>query len=183
MRIPQLQLDFSEIRNLFRKGDTRFLREVKRAWQRAGMFFISDIVKNQMSGRVAPNYGLNIVHGQLRRSWYPFTEIQSGDVVSKIQTDSPYARPHQYGSTIMHPARQRILTFRRTRSGVRFTKDKLVTSAGKRRNQFQKSVTTGAYEIKIPKRLYIIERFKTEGLRLYVTELRQALQMYKKGKQ
>lgn len=186
MRTPQFQLDFTEIRGLFARKDSRFLRLVQSAWQRAGAYFIADIVKNQMSGRVSKNYGLNVIHGQLRRSWYPLSEITNHDITSRIQTDSPYARVHQYGSpsrevpAIMHPARERLLTFRRTRKGVRFARNANVTNAGRVRKLFHKVVHTGAYQIKIPKRLYVIEAFKTNGLRLYVTELRQALQIFKK---
>jgi hypothetical protein len=180
MRTPQIELDFAEIRALFTRKDARFLRLVQSAWQRAGMFFIGKIVKEQMSGRVQPNFGLNVQHGQLRRSWYPLTEIQNHDVRTRIQTDSPYARPHQYGATIKHPARARVLTFRKTRKGNRFAKDKKVTHAGRIRKLTQKVVSVGSYEIKIPKRLYVIEEFKSSGLKLYISEVREALNIFKR---
>lgn len=179
MRTPQFQLDMTQIRALFERKDAKFLRLVKSAWNRAGLLFIAETVKTQMSGRVSPNYGLNVQHGQLRRSWYPLTEITGHDVSARIQTDSKYARIHQYGGIVKHPARERLLTFRRTRKGVKFAKNRQVTKAGRVSKVFHKVVRAGSYEIKIPKRLYVLESFKTNGLRLYVSELRQALQIFK----
>lgn len=86
-----------------------------------------------------------------RRNLYDALQVINDNAIGAIGI--PYARIHNDGGTIGHPARQRQLTFKRHKSGknkgrVRFAKNNTKAT-------FSQKVKTGAYNIPMPRRRYI----------------------------
>lgn len=123
---------------------------------RQTMFFVSDIQRNQMSGRRGGIY-LNVDTGHLRRSWFSQTRIDGGGITTRAFTNVPYARIHQTGGVIRRQARQQVLSFRRGRfvspSARAFSRPQ---------GQFQQRVSIGDGVARIPKRLFIEEEFERQ---------------------
>lgn len=134
-------------------------RPLLNAISRQTLYFIGSIQKNQMSGRRGGIY-LNVDTGHLRRSWFPRTWVEGGQIHTKAFTNVPYAAIHQYGGVIHRQARQSILSFNGRRG--RFVSPSRKAFQSKATGQRQMKVTTGAHDIRIPKRLFIIEQFESE---------------------
>jgi phage gpG-like protein len=66
---------------------------------RQTLYFVSDIQRNQMSGRRGEIY-LNVGTGHLRRSWFAQTRIDGEGIYTRAFTNVPYARIHQKGGVI-----------------------------------------------------------------------------------
>lgn len=121
---------------------------------RQTLYFVSDIQRNQMSGRRAGIY-LNVDTGHLRRSWFSETRITADGIFTRAYTNVPYARIHQHGGVIHRPARAQTLSFRRGR----FVSPSSKAFQSKAQGQSQMRVNSKPGEIKIPKRLFIEEEF------------------------
>lgn len=65
----------------------------------------------------------------------------------------PYARIHNEGGTITHPARTRQMTFKSYKSGKR--KGKTLFAKNNTKASFSKKVNSGSYTINIPQRKFI----------------------------
>ena len=135
---------------------------------RQTLYFISAIQRNQMTGRKGGVY-LNVDTGNLRRSWFPETKFENGRITTRAFTDVKYAAIHQYGGTIKRQERAAILSFRRGRAGF--------VKPGKA--HFQQKVTMGAGEIRIPKRLFILEQFDREMPERYKKACLKVLKEFK----
>lgn len=59
--------------------------------------FEAKIVKEQMSGRKSPGFGLNVITGTLRRSWIVTQMDIITDFIVTLGTTTIYARTHQFG--------------------------------------------------------------------------------------
>jgi phage gpG-like protein len=118
------------------------------------LYFVSDIQKNQMSGRRGGIY-LNVDTGHLRRSWFSRTTMTAEGITTTAFTNVPYARIHQEGGVIHRRARTQTLSFR----GGRFVSPSAKAFGSKAQGQSQMRVNTRPGEIRIPKRLFITEEF------------------------
>ena len=105
-------------------------------------YFMSDIIKNQMSER--RNDSLGVRTGYLRRSWKvnAYDTNFGGITVVKLSTAAPYAAVHQFGSKDWDG------TFGNEYRSRAFMK-KVARQVGPRHN--------------IPKRLHIYEDFQSSG--------------------
>ncbi len=102
---------------------------------KAGMqFFSGKIQKEQMSGRP----GIRTISGSAKRSWHVTSKGVKGGIVANLKSSSKYLPVHQYGATIK-PKTSPYLHFKTSTGWVK-TK-----------------------QVKIPKRLHIIEEFRKSG--------------------
>lgn len=163
-----VKMDFSGA-DKFGKMAEQFGMRLAEEVSRQTLYFISDIQRNQMTGRKGGIY-LNVDTGNLRRSWFPETKFQVGEITTRAWTDVKYAAIHQYGGTIKRQSRQAILSFRRGRGG--FVKPS--------KAQFQQKVTLSAGEARIPKRLFILEQFDREMPERYKKACLKVLEGFKK---
>lgn len=93
-------------------------------------------------------HAILIKSGRLRKGFKKKPDFNTARVIN----DVPYAQIHNEGGTINHPARTRVLNFRKKRSGrnkgrVRFAKEKLA--------QYSQKVHSGAYKITMPQRPFM----------------------------
>ena len=131
----------------FDKLDFEMKAALKQGLNLGMMRFMGHIQLQQMTGRKSPGFGLNVRTGHLRGSWYTKIINDSGNEYGVIlSTRSKYAAIHQFGG-IVKAKNKPFLHFKIGKGWVR-----------------TKSVT-------IPKRLYIYEAFKQEGM----TTLRRAM--------
>jgi phage gpG-like protein len=85
----------------------------------------------------------------------------------------PYARIHNEGGTITHPARTRRMTFKNYKSGAR--KGKTLFAKNNERASFSKKAESKAYTITIPQRKFIgvndeLKKYLTEQAKKYIVE-------------
>lgn len=123
---------------------------------RQTLYFIGKIQREQMSGRNG-NIHLNVQTGNLRRSWFPKTTIESGGIITRATTNVKYAAIHQYGGVIHRQARQSVLSFHGKRG--RFVSPSKKSFSAKPSGQRQQKVHIGSHDIHMPKRLFILEDF------------------------
>ena len=86
-----------------------------------------------------------------RRNLYNALQVINDNAIGVVGI--PYARIHNDGGSVTHPARQRQLTFKRFKSGknkgrIRFAKNNSNAS-------FSQKVKSGPYSIPIPRRRFI----------------------------
>lgn len=124
---------------------------------RQTLYFVSDIQRNQMSGRRGNIY-LNVDTGHLRRSWFSETRMTGDGITTRAFTNVPYARIHQKGGIIHRPARQQTLSFQRGR----FASPSAKAFRTRAQGQSQQRVNVRPGEIRIPKRLFIEEEFERQ---------------------
>ena len=107
-------------------------------------YFMSDIIKNQMSER--RNDSLGVRTGYLRRSWKvnAYDTNFGGITVVKLSTAAPYAAVHQFGS--------------KDWDGTYHGRDLKGRFASPRQ-----TVMTSPKRHNIPKRLHIYEDFQSSG--------------------
>ena len=152
---------------------------------RQGLFvgmeeFKGTIQRDQMSGRKFADFGLKAPTGTLRRSWRT-SKRQYGeyDFVVKLATDTKYARIHQYGGTIRHPGGT---PYWMRPTGMTFTFCPL--SKGKLANGGYDKIAsrvrlTKPHNIKIPKRLHIIEEYRETGKDIIMASIHRHVAGYK----
>jgi phage gpG-like protein len=92
--------------------------------------------------------GLKVQTGNLRRSWVVGVERDIGSTVVTLGTATKYARAHQFGTIIKHPGSS---------------------------NGFGKGIKIPAHEVKMPKRLHILEDFKASGLQILSKQVSREL--------
>ena len=165
-----------------------------KAMSKGMYFFLGEFQKEQLNikdGKVAAyggkrtsprssKFGLRNVSGSLNRSWHIKSGRTGSGFVVKLATDSKYARIHQYGGTIQHPGGTPYITLPDKSGEWRF----IPLSANK---QYSASVMnrikfTKPHAIKIPKRLYLIERFRSRGNTIIMREIVKAAQAIKRGR-
>ena len=166
-----------KIAQLLKQSNPKFLAAVRSNWAKAAQEFIGFIVRTQMTGRP----GLRRQSSILSKSWFDATKEVQGDVTSRIFTETKYARIHQYGGVVKIPPRTQVLEFRRSKRGdVRFAKKDASQKTTLSQKRFSQKASIGEHVIKIPKRLHVVEEFKTgKGLRLYVQAVKEALKEFK----
>lgn len=172
---------------LLRK-DQQFRKEMVNAMNRAGQRFTSHQIESQMTGRP----GLNTMTGRLKRSWGVKTRMIDNDLVSTIGTNVFYAKVHQFGTPSseiadIRPKNKPFLAFRTPMGiNVRYSYNKAGKLVNRSRRIWSDYVfvhkNAKCLPIRIPKRLYIPETFKTEGLALYRDEIGRQLQVVFGGK-
>lgn len=121
---------------------------------RQTLYFVSDIQRNQMSGRKGGDY-LNVDTGNLRRSWFSETRITGDGIFTRAFTNVKYAAIHQYGGIIRRQARAQTLSFRKGR----FVSPSAKAFQTKAQGQSQQRVKIRDGVTRIPKRLFIEEEF------------------------
>ena len=79
-----------------------FLEDVQTRLNRAELFFIGDIQKNQMTGHFGPGgtLGTRVVTGMLRRNWFQKTIIINKKIKALVWTTTPYAPLHEEGGLV-----------------------------------------------------------------------------------
>lgn len=147
----------NNVKALFEKLKSNNLKALKSGMVQGMRRYERHIIVNMLSGRKQPNYGLNVRTGQLRRSWRMYTQQMTNDVVVGLATSAIYARIHQYGGTVQNPGGQPYFIGKDGKA-VFVSKDILGPNT-----HFK---LTKPHPIKIPKRLYIYEEFKTVGLQM-----------------
>lgn len=163
---------------LAEKGEA-FLPLLQKKWRLTTQGYISRIVKQQMSGRTG-FAGLNRVTGALARSWFGVVTRSNGDLTANIGTDSKYAKVHQEGRTIHQGARSPLnINFKRVKGkGVRFAK----ASAKGAFSSLNRGIgTSKGRTFTIPKRLYVVEDFRDEGIKYFVQDVLDAMQEIRKS--
>lgn len=115
------------------------------------LYFVSDIQRNQMSGRRGNIY-LNVDTGNLRRSWFSETKMENMEIATRAYTNVKYAAIHQQGGRVRRKARKSILSFRRSRG--RFVNPSQA--------HYQQESTIGEHDSIIPKRLFVTEEFERQ---------------------
>lgn len=152
-----VKVDFSALKKIeamAKELAPKLLAEVSRQT----LYFVSDIQRNQMSGRRGSIY-LNIGKkhgGTLRGSWFSETKADATGITTRAFTRVKYAAIHQHGGVIHMPPRQSILSFRAGR-GEFVSPSKKAFQRGS--GQYQQKVSVGGHDIRIPKRLFIEEEF------------------------
>lgn len=90
-------LDVNKVIQMLREENKRILSSIKTGMYKAVRFFEADIIKQQMSGRRSPGFGLNRRTGALARSWFTTIKDVTGDYAISLATNVKYAAVHQYG--------------------------------------------------------------------------------------
>lgn len=165
--LSKVQVD--ELLKILKKTADKFLPLVKSKWQKLGLEQIGLIVKEEMSGRP----GIKRKSGAAARSLTPKTEIQGSDVSTKWIAGGPAAKylpVHQYGA-IIRPRHGMYMRFQ--------IKDSVYASSIKT-HQSRKVATLSNWvtvkQIKIPKRLHILERFDNPGTQLRAAAVIEAME-------
>ena len=142
--------------------------------------FKGTIQRDQMSGRKFADFGLKAPTGTLRRSWR-VSKRQYGeyDFVVKLATDTKYARIHQYGGVIRHPGGT---PYWMRPTGMTFTFCPL--SKGKLANGGYDKIAsrvrlTKPHNIRMPKRLYIMEEYRTTGVDIIMASIHRHVAGFK----
>ena len=94
--------------------------------------------------------GLMVRTGNLRRSWNVRRRLEGKDTVVSLGTATKYAAAHQFGMTIKHPGTH---------------------------NGFGRGIPIPPHDIKMPKRLNVIEDFAVSGKRLIISAIARELYM------
>lgn len=79
---------------------TGLLQKLMQEIQRQNIYFISDIVRHQMSGRRGSIYA-NVRTGTLRRSWFADTGIDKSQLTSRVYSTVKYANYLERGTRNM----------------------------------------------------------------------------------
>lgn len=148
----EVKMDFAVLEKLKKQLPTLVPKLVAEV-SRQTLFFVSDIQRNQMSGRRGGVY-LNVDTGNLRRSWFARTHVDGKGIATRAFTNVPYARIHQYGGVIRRQARTQILSFRKGR----FVSPS-ARAFSRAQGQYQQKANIGEGVTRIPKRLFIEEEF------------------------
>jgi len=136
--------------------------------------FETDIITKQMSGRQG-NSGLDVGTGALRRSWHITSFGERSSFTVRLGTSSKYARIHQYGG-IIKPKKSKYLAIplrkeARGKSPREFDDLHIRKVRGKDKFVLIKKRARKAHyvlqrSVEMPKRLRILERFRTKGWQL-----------------
>jgi phage gpG-like protein len=134
--------------------------------------FKGTIQRDQMSGRKFADFGLKAPTGNLRRSWR-VSKRQYGeyDFVVKLATDTKYARIHQYGGVVRHPGGTPYYP-------TRFTDGKFIPLRKEMKGTSGVRLTK-PHNIKIPKRLHIIEEYRETGKDIIMASIHRHVAGYK----
>jgi phage gpG-like protein len=92
--------------------------------------------------------GLNVQTGNLRRSWVVRKTRTKDDIAVSLGTQTKYARIHQYGGIIKNPGTN---------------------------NGFGRGIKIPAYDIRMPKRLFVLEDFQKTGLGIISKQIARGL--------
>ncbi len=157
-----VDIRFVGIEEMLRKfGDLARLG-IGSTMQKALVLFTGDIVREQLRGRP----GLIYQKGALARSFHASVKGDGENIVGRVGSSSVYARIHQYGGVI-RPKKAKFLAFK-IHTGTRiFSKSGERLKKGVR--QYSPMIFTK--QVTIPKRLRVLEAFKTQG----VARVRNAL--------
>lgn len=112
--------------------------QISRGMSEGMELFKAHVIKEQMSGRSSPNFGLNVRTGTLRRSWWVRQEGIGESFVVKMGTDVRYAAIHQFG----YSGRIKVKRVSSLSKGARFSRPRMMV---------------------MPKRLYVLESFYKWG--------------------
>lgn len=126
-----VKINVKEVINELREGNYELIQAAKKGLLQGMRFFESEIVKTQMTGRKHAKYGLNVITGNLRASWFTYVKKQYNDFTVATATSTKYAiaheRPPGYNKTPHIPKRLYILqTFERR--GYQFINQGMVNS-------------------------------------------------------
>lgn len=124
-----VKINTQAVINELREGTYEVIQAAKAGLLQGMRFFESHIVKTQMTGRKHARYGLNVITGNLRASWYTQVTKQYNDFTVATRTSTKYAiaheRPPGYSGTPHIPKRLHIYkTFERR--GYQFINEGMV---------------------------------------------------------
>lgn len=105
--------------------------------------------KRKKKDKRRPGRAVLMDRGKLRNSIR--AEIHADHIV--FGTDVPYAKIHNEGGSITHPARTRIITHKRYKSGKH--KGKVLFARNNHTASFSKKISTGSYTINMPQRQFM----------------------------
>ena len=91
------KLDIEKLKKALQEESQRLLSSIKTGMYKSMRFFEADIIKQQMSGRRSPGFGLKRQSGTLARSWYIQIKDTTSDYIISLATSVKYAAVHQYG--------------------------------------------------------------------------------------
>jgi len=124
-------------------------------------YFLSKVIREQMQGRP----GLKVGTGNLRRSWVvSSSRIDATTISIKLGTRTKYARIHQYGGTIRHPGGTPYFPYHIAYEGKFIP----LNSSWKGAPGVK---LTKPHDIKMPKRLNILEEFSNVGGKMIRDEI------------
>lgn len=139
--------------------------------------FKKEIIRDQMTGRRYADFGLNVRHGTLRRSWQITQRGDDSNYIVKLATDTKYARIHQYGGTIKHPGGTPYWMRPENGSFIFTPLSKGKLAAGNYGRLESRIRFTKPHDIKMPKRLHIIEEFGMSGHDIIMKNIRGAVNL------
>lgn len=137
--------------------------------------FKTEVIRDQMTGRRYADFGLNVKTGTLRRSWRIAPRAEGTDYIVKLANDSKYARIHQYGGTIKHPGGTPY--WMRPEAGMWiFTPLSLGKLAAGGYGRLETRIKfTKPHDIRMPKRLHVMEEFQASGNEIIMRNIRGAV--------
>lgn len=156
--------------------------------------FKAEVIRDQMTGRRYADFGLNVGHGTLRRSWKTKTYEYGDEYIVKLANDSKYAAIHQYGGTIT-PKSAGALTvpvhssakghYAREFPDLKFIprqgKPPLlvrITDKGTKNSKARFDIMYVLMKsVRIPKRLHVIEEFQASGNEIIMRNIRGAVNL------